>query len=134
MEFKLYIGSFGEEPGGGFCEENKSDTAKPGCQLIVLTADIDSIVRRAFVTAAETVQQGGRQRELFLAGFAQFTEPNISETNRIAMILQRNRLLLWMIPVRSALEPTRRTGEFYVILNQHPIVKNRKPDRRDQFA
>src|SRR6516164_11118259 len=100
--------------GRGLGKKNEPDSIESDNQLGPLASYHEMIIPGRGVLAGAGIQQGDWQSELFSAGFAQFANPNITKTDWVAMVLQRDRLLFRMSLVRRSLEPTRRPGQFNI--------------------
>ncbi len=84
----MEVGGFGEEFFGGFGKENEADVSHGCDELALLIRDLNELIRFALVTSGVAFEELVGQGELVLAVFAEFADPDISEANGVAVVLQ----------------------------------------------
>src|SRR5262249_52065505 len=115
---------FGKEFRWGFCEKVKVHIIHFQSQMGPVTGEGHQVARFALERAGASVQNGLSISKLLFPGCSQLPDPNVSVTDGISMILERDGLLLWMLAAGRSLQPRGGPGQFDVILDQHAVLEN----------
>ena len=88
FEFALHVGGLGEEPGRRLGEEDERDALECGDELIVWPGEFHLEIRADFISAGVAVEDGVGKGVFLPAGSVQFADPDVAESDGVAMVLE----------------------------------------------